>query len=96
MLITPNNFEKKNINQDYLESLISNRIEENDQLDYKIEVTDNNAEIAKEISSFANTNGGNIFYGIEEEKNKPIRIVPIRIVGLRERLDQITHNFTYK
>lgn len=92
MLITPNNFEQKNIDQDYLESLISNKIEENDQLDYKIEVTDNNAEIAKDISSFANTNGGNIIYGIEEEKNKPIRIAPIRIVGLRERLDQITHN----
>ncbi len=45
MTITPDKFNE--INQEYLESLIKNRIEESLHLDYKEKVDNNNAEIAE-------------------------------------------------
>jgi predicted HTH transcriptional regulator len=87
ILIKPINFQE--INQDYIESLIESGIEESLHLDYK-ESLGSNAEIAKDISSFANSDGGNIIYGIIEEKNKPIGIKLIKGRDVRERIDQIT------
>lgn len=89
MLITPERFNE--VNQDFLESLIENGIEENIHLDYK-EQLGNNAEIAKDLSSFANNDGGNIIYGMREVNNKPIEIIPINQPNLREKLDQIARN----
>lgn len=89
MLITPERF--KEVNQDFLVSLIKNGIEENLHLDYK-ELPGNNAEVAKDLSSFANNDGGNIIYGIREDTNKPIEIVPINQPNLREKFDQIARN----
>ena len=89
MLITPDRF--KEVNQDFLESLIENGIEENIHLDYK-EKIGSNAEIAKDLSSFANSDGGNIIYGIREINNKPKEIIPINQPNLREKLDQIARN----
>jgi len=89
MLITPDRFNETN--QEFLESLIINRIEENIHLDYK-EKIGNNAEIAKDISSFANSNGGNIIYGIREVNNKPTEIIPINQPNLREKFDLIARN----
>ena len=89
MLITPKKFEETNINQKFFETLISNGIEENIHLDYKKQIG-SNAEIAKDFSSFANSDGGNIIYGIEEKNNKPIKIVPIKENGIREKFDQIS------
>ena len=37
----------------------------------------NNKDIAKTISSFANSDGGNIIYGILEEGHKPVEINPM-------------------
>ena len=71
MLVTLNNFSPNRINQIFLENLIKNGIEEDQHLDYKSKIDKNNAEIAKDISSFANSDGGNIIYGIVEEKHKP-------------------------
>ncbi len=90
MLITPDKFEI--INQEFFESLIQNGIEENLHLDYKEKVDLNNAEIAKDISSFANKDGGNIIYGIKEFNQKPTKITPIQEKGVRERIDQIALN----
>lgn len=89
MLITPDRF--NDVNQDFLESLIKNGIEENIHLDYK-ERLGNNAEIAKDLSSFANSDGGNIIYGIREVNNKPKEIIPINQPNLREKLDLIARN----
>jgi len=89
MLITPERFNE--VNQDFLESLIENGIEENIHLDYK-EKLGNNAEIAKDLSSFANNDGGNIIYGIREANNKPTEIIPLNQPNLREKLDQIARN----
>ncbi|KAA3437123.1 AlbA family DNA-binding domain-containing protein [Rufibacter hautae] len=60
-----------------LEELIKNEVEENLNLDYKssrsLDKTDQKkTEIAKDISAFANSNGGIIIYGIEEENHKPV------------------------
>jgi len=57
MLITPDRFNK--VNQDFLESLIKNGNEEHIHLDYK-EQLGSNAEIAKDISSFATNDGDSI------------------------------------
>lgn len=89
MLITPNRFEK--INQEFLENLIKSGIEENINLDYKRQL-DNNSEIAKDLSAFANSEGGNIIYGIDEEKNKPKRINPLVDTNIREKIDNISQN----
>jgi len=89
MLIIPDRFNE--VNQDFLESLIKNRIEENIHLDYK-EQLGNNAEIAKDLSSFANSDGGNIIYGMREVTNKPTEIIPINQPNLREKFDQIARN----
>ena len=88
MLITPNDFE--NINQQYLERLIKNQIQESHHLDYKREVSGNNSEIAKDISAFANSGGGNIIYGIDEKEHLPKKITPILQIDVRERIDLIT------
>lgn len=61
--MTPPNFE-------YIQSLIDNKVQESLTLDYKRELT-NNREIAKDISSFANTSGGKIIYGIDETDGVP-------------------------
>ena len=86
ILFRPKDFDK--ISQTNIESLISNKIEESIHLDYK-ETLGSNKEIAKDISSFANTDAGNIIYGIEEKDNKPTKIVPINNSILREKLDLI-------
>ncbi len=80
------------IKQEDLDLLIQNMIEESIHLDYKDpQALNNNAEVAKDLSSFANSDGGNIIYGIFEDKYKPRKIIPINEEGLRERIDQIAH-----
>lgn len=81
------------IKQEDLELLIQNMIEESIHLDYKDpQALNNNAEVAKDISSFANSDGGNIIYGIFEDRHKPSKIIPINEEGLREKIDQIAQN----
>ncbi|MFX1344628.1 MAG: helix-turn-helix domain-containing protein [Promethearchaeota archaeon] len=90
MYFTPNKYPI--ITQNNLELLIQNKIEESLHLDYKDpRALINNAEIAKDISSFANTDGGNIIYGMKEVENKPTEIIPLNEEGLREKIDQIAH-----
>ena len=67
-------------NDDYtiedIEGLINNEVEENIHLDYKaagaLEKNDKKrTEITKDVSAFANSDGGIIVYGISEEDHKP-------------------------
>jgi len=90
--MTDNPLEKlynlNNEDEDFLQKLIDERIEESSNLEYKRELSDDNKEIAKDISSFANTNGGIIIYGIEEENHKPKKLCPLE-AGLKEKIENI-------
>lgn len=56
-----------------LENMIKNQIQENIHLDYKRSsaLKSSHREIAKDVSAFANSDGGCIIYGIEEDKHLP-------------------------
>ncbi len=86
MLVTPNQFET--INHEFLERLILFKTEEDIHLEYK-EVVITSNKIAKILSSLANTEGGNVIFGIREEKNKPVEITPISTHKTKEKIDQI-------
>lgn len=60
-----------------IEGLISNQVQEDIHLEYKrSDAIDNSqkSEIAKDVSAFANSDGGVIIYGVVEENHLPVRI----------------------
>jgi predicted HTH transcriptional regulator len=61
-----------------VENLIRNQVQENIHLDYKDSraLTNNGARdsLAKDVSAFANSDGGLLIYGVEEKDNLPVRI----------------------
>lgn len=62
-----------------IERMVRDQVQESVHLDYKRSAAaDPNkpVEIAKDVSSFANSDGGVVLYGVEEEKDKGI---PVRI-----------------
>ncbi len=84
--------------QTYLENLITNKVEESLHLDYKsaaaLERNDKKtAEISKDVSAFANSDGGIIIYGMKEDtvnKHLPGSFDPIdRKKISKEWLEQI-------
>jgi hypothetical protein len=83
-----------------LESMIAQKIEESNQLDYKsapaLEGGDNKkTAITKDVSAFANSAGGQIIYGIKEFEDVARKHLPEKIDAIdsrnysREWLDQI-------
>lgn len=85
-------------NQDKIEEYITNQIEENLNLDYKaagsLQRNDAKAnEISKDVSAFANSDGGIIIYGIKEDsinKHLPESIDPINRHEIsKEWLEQV-------
>lgn len=83
---------------EYINSLIENKVEENLNLDYKAAASlDRNDkktnEISKDVSAFANSDGGTIIYGIKEDrenKHLPSEIDPIdRKLISKEWVEQI-------
>jgi hypothetical protein len=65
--------------KDDLQRLIDDEVQESLTLDYKVSPalakdSKSRDEICKDVSAFANAAGGQIIYGIEEEKRKPTRI----------------------
>lgn len=68
-------FEKEEYNIDDITALIDNEAEESVHLDFKAAGSlskddKKKAEIAKDVSAFANSDGGIIVYGIEEQEHK--------------------------
>lgn len=87
-------------NKQRLEQLIVDNVEENLALDYKradsLAKTDGKkTEVTKDISSFANSSGGLVIYGIAEfddsaRRHFPERLDPIRRTEIsKEWLDQV-------
>ena len=77
-------FDMKNITQHQLHDLIDNRIFENRELEYKDysftegKISDKQKDkFMKEIAAFANTNGGTIIIGMQEDENR----LPIKLSG---------------
>lgn len=68
---------------DDLNDLILKKFEENYFLEYKSgeELVQNKKEVGKDISAFANTEGGVIIYGIKTKKEKGSEI-PVKIDGV--------------
>jgi hypothetical protein len=87
-------------NKQRLDQMINDRVEESLSLDYKradslLKSDNKNAEITKDISSFANSSGGVVIYGIAEfkdeaRKHRPERLDPIKRGDVsKEWLDQV-------
>jgi hypothetical protein len=69
-----------------IQNLIDNEIKESQILDYKKQLT-KNPEIAKDVSSFANNNGGKIIYGVDEKDGLPNSINWIDSKGVKEKIE---------
>ena len=82
----------------YLNQLIRDQVQESLHLDYKkidsIDNTEKNKkEISKDVSAFANSDGGVIIYGIVETKHLPEKIEGRKPeVGKREWLEQVINS----
>ena len=64
---------------EFLQNLIENQVQESIDLEYKNSLALNKKdrckdEISKDVSAFANSAGGVIIYGIEEQKHVPVKI----------------------
>src|SRR5271167_4288535 len=84
------------ITEDDLLGLIANGVSEGRNIDYKRELPKGNDEDKKEfladVSSFANTAGGDLIFGIEEEKGLPTNIVGVQTADIDlelRRLDSV-------
>ena len=72
-----------------IEGLIKSQIEESLTLEYKRELGKKNSEISKDISSFANTSGGVIIYGIDEDGRIPTSINWLDGTNTKEKIENI-------
>jgi len=74
------------INIDDIEQFIAEKHPENIRLEYKsgFSTTDVNQQIAKEVSAFANQQGGILIYGVSEESGKTRK--PDAIIGIDKSL----------
>ncbi len=71
-------------------TVANNSLEETITFDAKKEIPVKNIETAKDVSAMANTAGGVLIYGIDEDENGfPNVLNPILLEGQRERIDGI-------
>ena len=79
------------VTMEYLEGLVQERTQETARLEFKRELppSSKNDDIAKDIASFANADGGTIIYGIAEDGSAASEIIPMLFKGIRERLVQV-------
>ena len=74
--------------------LWKNRQTETLNLEYKKEITMDSKEIAKDISSFTNAEGGVIIYGLDEDNGRAVESNGIKIGQNSERIQQIISSNT--
>jgi len=87
----------KDWTEDDLNAFVRDRIEENARLEYKREVDlspKGRKEACKDVSAFANGQGGTIVYGMEEDERKdagsiPKKIKPITDASIKESLENV-------
>lgn len=90
-----NFYEKMEYNYSDIQMLIVDEIEENLHLDYKdgralCKDDKKRMEITKDISAFANSDGGIIVYGVTEANHKPVGIAPVDgSIYTKEWLEQV-------
>lgn len=72
-----------------INALLTNKISESSILEYKSQIGQNNHEIAKDISAFANTVEGTIIYGIEDKDSFAVNVNWIESQGVGERIENI-------
>ena len=75
-----------------LESLWTNNQIETPNLEYKSQISP--GEVAKDISSFANAEGGIVIYGIEEDQGRAQQSTGIDRGQNSERIQQIVSSST--
>lgn len=76
--------------QDIINSTSDASIEETIIFDAKKEIPPKNSDVAKDVSAMANSAGGVIVFGIEEDVNgRPTIPSPLELKGQRERIDNI-------
>lgn len=71
-----------------INQFIDARIEEGLTLEYKRQVS-SNTDIAKDISAFANTDGGTIVYGVLDRDKIPTSIVWVTTTGVEEKIQNV-------
>jgi hypothetical protein len=86
--------ELKNINENDLIDLKNNKVLESKTLDYKKTLSDLRVDPVKEefladISSFANSSGGDLVFGIEESRGEPITVDGFSISNVDNLINQI-------
>ena len=78
-----------------LKALIDNQVEESKWLDYKREIhlssDKDKREFLKDVSAFANTEGGYLVYGVAEQEGRPANIIGVEgnIDEIKLRMEQI-------
>lgn len=74
---------------DDIRKLVEDKIQESSILDYKRELT-SNKDIAKDVSAFANSEGGAIIYGVGEDENHlPSEINGVEGEKLEEKIENV-------
>ncbi len=79
-----------------LARIVTERLEENTRLEFKRQVPESgkNDHLAKDVAAMANSDGGVIVYGIEEdEAGRAKALAPINLKGAAERVILIAQTF---
>jgi len=76
----------KNLTEERINDLMNNQIPESKTLDYKEQLPDYSYEHKKEfladVSSFSNADGGNLIFGVKEDKGIPVEITGVEVEDL--------------
>jgi len=86
-------FKLEEITEEYLNSLTKNSVAEGKTIEYKEKLPGNTDSDKKEfladLSSFANTSGGDLLYGIEERKGLPVAVAGVEIENPDAELNRL-------